>query len=32
VADLRLTIEPVDDEQRQVLAEAATPRGLELLA
>jgi tRNA threonylcarbamoyladenosine biosynthesis protein TsaE len=32
VADLRLSIEPVDDEQREVLAEAATPRGLELLA
>jgi tRNA threonylcarbamoyladenosine biosynthesis protein TsaE len=32
LADLRLHIEPVDDDLRQVLAEAATPRGLELLA
>jgi hypothetical protein len=32
LADLRLHIEPVDDDQRQVLAEAGTPRGLELLA
>ncbi|HRD99056.1 MAG TPA: tRNA (adenosine(37)-N6)-threonylcarbamoyltransferase complex ATPase subunit type 1 TsaE, partial [Rubrivivax sp.] len=30
LADLRLHIEPVDDDLRQVLAEAATPRGLEL--
>ena len=32
LADLRLHIEPLDDDLRQVLAEAATPRGLELLA
>lgn len=32
LADLRLHIEPVDDDLRQVLAEATTPRGLELLA
>lgn len=31
VADLRLDIEPGPDGQRQVLAEAGTPRGLELL-
>ena len=31
VADLRLHIEPGPDGQRQVLAEAGTPRGLELL-
>ena len=29
--DLRLHIEPLDDEQRQVLAQAFTPRGVDLL-
>jgi tRNA threonylcarbamoyladenosine biosynthesis protein TsaE len=31
-ADLRLTIEPLDDERRRVTAEALTPRGADLLA
>jgi tRNA threonylcarbamoyladenosine biosynthesis protein TsaE len=31
VPDLRLTIEPIDDDQRSVCIEALTPRGLELL-
>jgi tRNA threonylcarbamoyladenosine biosynthesis protein TsaE len=32
LADLRLTIEPLPDERRQVTAEAFTPRGVALLA
>ena len=31
VPDLRLSIEPIDDDLRQVRAEAGTPRGVELL-
>ena len=30
--DLRLSIEPVDDDRRRVRAEACTPRGVQLLA
>ena len=31
-ADLRLTLEPLDDDSRQVTVEALTPRGVALLA